>query len=163
MAWLSEAYNGTLSAEDTELLDEGYLFKSPDGKKLEKEIREKCKELNKKYKPEKFGDRLKKGFKQDYDKKQLSEALSFMKSKLNPFWTSNVWIDITYVNGAMIKDCYIRTIGMYNDKIYNCKFHMTSMTIGITAVKEIDLSKGIIPKDVAEFALKKLPANNPIK
>lgn len=161
MAWLIEAYldNDDSLSEQYIALEEGYICKSEDGKKFQKECKEKCKELNAKY-GKTFKQRLVAGLNahgNSYNKRQLNEMLSWMKSKLHPFWSGRLWQ--TYYNGAAV-DADIKIWGIIGNKLYYTKFHMTPAIINFIAMKELDISEGKIPKDVIEFTLKNLPSSS---
>ena len=140
-------------------VSEGVLFKSEDGKKLTKEIREYCKKLRQDYKNKNsLGQRIVKNFqtsmKYGYNKEMLSKVVSFINSKLDAFWKGNVIQVTNYSNGIVYITYYMDVMGIYKNNLYRIHIVPDVAACGIGSVRETKLDKCIIPKELIETALK---------
>lgn len=140
-------------------VSEGVLFKSEDGKKLQKELRDYAKKIREDYKAKNsFGERVKKGIKAGltagYNKDMLSKMSNFTKNKLNPVWESDVIQVVTYTNNGVYVDYYKYFVGFYKNNIYRVTLVPSGAYCGVGTVKELKSDKCIIPKELIEVALK---------
>lgn len=141
-------------------VSEGVLFKSEDGKKLTKDIKEYCKKIYKDYKSKNsFGERVKKNLKTSfidgYNKEMLSKVVSFINSRLDAFWKGNVIQVTNYTSsGAVYITYYMNVMGIYKNNLYRIRIVPDVAACGIGSVRETKLDKCIIPKELIETALK---------
>ena len=141
-------------------VSEGVLFKSEDGKKLTKEIREYCKKLRQNYKNKNsLGQRIKKNLKTSfadgYSKDMLSKVVSFIDSRLDALWKGNVVQVTNYSsNGAVYITYYMDVMGIYKNNLYRIHIVPNVGVCQIGSVRETKLDKCIIPKELIETALK---------
>lgn len=144
---IEEQEEEALEEEYREMLQEGALFMSSDGKALKKEIKAKFKELK---------QPLKGNMGYGYDNKLLENAKKILKSKFSIIRFSPVIIE-TITDGYGVKtgeNYFIWANGIYKNGFYSIKIYFNLRTVAINSFGELKFDKTIVPKDVVEYAIK---------